>query len=557
MLESMDYAALNRMLESRVKELAARKPPRSRADHEKRLADQRLLLAKTLGLHPEPPRTELSARVTGVIARPGYRIEKIRYESRPNILVTAHLYLPEGPGPFPLILSPHGHFEFKKSTPVVQALGIGLSLLGFACLLVDSPGYSWDDNEQNERRAMGTHDDPWLTMGAPVQGQYVWDLVRGLDYCETRSEIDSKRVGITGCSGGGTATLYAFAYDERIQAAAPVCAATSMEIMPNNGCFCNHLPQVMDIGDRADVLAMRAPAPVCLIGASDDPEFPESGHHKSLEKLRAIYKPFKAQDAVRLEIVEGRHDYNRRMREAAYAFFAEHLQGKPRAGHLPEPRPLTDGQTNPYEAGTEPHDSPELLVTMPEERETQTLRAALEQKLKEPNPSEYEATKRLVPWPKYGPINLNVAMPDLILSDLGSTPTNDHTIELNPKELNIRMLIYLGLSPAEFMAQILHHNLPGRPETWESSALGTLSADPISSMIASVKTLVKSAEPAEPVKNVRAIGQFSSMVAAHFKLLRPNVEVEASFEPRSWQELYATQDVALLQPGARYLKWPF
>ncbi len=550
----MDHAALNRILEARVKDLAGKRPPRNRADHEKGLERQREILARTLGLYPEPPRTELNAQVTGTLQRDGYRVEKLRYESRKGVLVTAHLYLPEGEGPFPLVLSPHGHFQYKKSTPVVQALGIGLAALGFACLLVDSPGYSWDDNEQNERRVMGTHDDPWLTLGAPVQGQYVWDLVRGLDYCEARKEIDAKRVGVTGASGGGTATMYAFAYDPRIQVAVPVCAATSMEIMPNNGCFCNHLPGVMEIGDRSDVLAMRAPSPLCLIGASDDPEFPLAGHQKTFEKLQTIYKGYKAQDAVRLEIIEGQHDYNRRMREAAYAFFAEHLKGQPRRQHVPEPRPLTDGQTNPYEAGTEKHDSPELLVTAPADRQTKTMRSVLEEGLREPHPKEFVAEKRIAPWAKYGPAPFKVAMPDLILMDSGSGKADDHTLELRRTELNIRMLIYLGLSPAEFLAQILHMHLPGKPETWESDAL---TGDALSSMIASVRTLVKSAEPADPVKLVKAVGNFSSLVAMHFQLLRPGIEIDCTYQPTSWLELYETQDVGMLQPAARYLKWPF
>lgn len=550
----MDHAALNKILEARVKDLAARKVPRNQTEHKERIAIQRVQLAKSLGLHPAPPKTELNARVTGIIKRDGYRIEKLRYESRPGLLVTAHLYLPEKEGKHPLILSPHGHWEFKKCTPVVQARGIGLALLGFACLIVDSPGFSWDNNEQNERKTQGTHDDPWLTLGAPVQGLYVWDLVRGLDYCETRPEIDATKVGITGASGGGTATMLAFGFEERILAAAPVCAATSMEVMPHNGCFCNHLPGLMEVGDRSDLMAVRAPAPVCFIGATNDNEFPAAGHEKSAEKLRNIYAKYKAEDKVRLELVEGGHDYNRRMREAMYAFFSEHLKGEKHRSHIAEPRPLTDGGNNPFEAGTEKHDLPELLVTTSEERQTLTFRQILDKNLAEPYPADFDAEKRVAPWGKYGPFELKVASPDLILADEGAMPASDHTIELKPKELDIRLLIYLGLSPAEFVAQVLHLHLPGKPEGWEANALQ--GGDAISSMIASVKTLVKPSEAHEAIKNVRAVGQFSSMVAAHLKLLREGLEVQASFTPGGWQELYQTQNVALLQPGARYLKFP-
>lgn len=545
----MDYETLNRMLESRVKDLASARPPRRRLDHAERIRVQKVLLAKTLGLHPEPPRTELRAQITGTIHREGYRIEKLRYESRPGLLVTAHLYLPEKEGPHPLILAPHGHWEFKKSTPVVQAHGIGLALLGFACMIVDSPGKSWDDNDRNERRDIGTHDDPWLAMGAPVAGEYVWDLVRGLDYASTRPDIDMTKIGITGASGGGQAAMLAFAFDDRIAAAVPVCQCVSFESNVHYGCFCNHIPGAMEIGDRADLLAIRAPAPIMLIGASDDQEFPQEGHVKTFDKLRSIYKIYKKDELIRLEIVEGKHDYNRRMREAMYAFFAEHLQGQPKRGHIPEPRPLTDGSNNPYEAGTEPAMSDELLVTTPDQRTVVTFREILEKGFEEPYPEDFVAEKRLAPWAKYGRIELTPAA-EIVLADT-ATPG---ALTLDPDRLDIRLLIFLGLSPAEFVAQVLHLHLPGKPETWEPNALG---ADAISSMIASVKTLVKGAEEAKALKHVKAEGPFASMVAGHLHLLRPQVTIETSHAPKGWRELYETQNTALLQPNAKYLKWPF
>lgn len=548
----MDHEALNRMLEARVKDMAARRLPRNPAEHTERIASQRDALAKALGLFPAPPRTELHAAVTGTLDRDGYRIEKVRYESRPGVLVTAHLYLPVGEGPFPLVLSPHGHFEFKKSTPVVQARGIGLACLGFACLIVDSPGVSWDDNEQNERKAMGSHDDPWLGMGSPVAGQYVWDLVRGLDYCESRSDLDTKRVGITGASGGGQAAMLAFAFDDRISAAVPVCQCVSFETNARYGCFCNHVPGILGLGDRADVLAMRAPAPVMLVGASDDPEFPAEGHQKTLEKLKGIYRLHKSESNVRLELVEGKHDYNRRMREAMYAFFAQHLLGQHARGHLAEPRPLTDGVHNPYEAGTEPATSPDLIVTDPAERSTTTFRDLLERGLEEPYPDDFEADQRLAPWGKYGPLTLSVDSTEILLTERKDAE-GTNVIVLQPELLELRFALLSGMSLAECLAQILHLHLPGKPEGWEANALG---ADAISSMIASVKTLMKGTEqPAVAV--VRAEGEFASLVAAHLKKLRPALEIEASFEPGSWKDLYATGMDYLVQPGARYLKWPF
>ncbi|HVL39368.1 MAG TPA: acetylxylan esterase, partial [Fimbriimonadaceae bacterium] len=512
----------------------------------------RLVLEKALGLYPPPPRTALNASVTGVLSFEGYRLEKLRYESRPDVLVTAHLYLPEGAGPFPLVLSPHGHWVEKKATRWVQARAISLALYGFATLVIDSPGYSWE-NCDNEREGMGTHDDPFLAMGAPVTGQYVWDVSRGLDYCLTRPEVDGKRVGITGESGGGTTTIYAFAYDERIAAAVPVVAASSMETQPHNGCFCNHLPGIMNLGDRSDVLSLRAPAPVLIIGASDDPEFPPNAMSRTHAKLRETYSLFKAEEEARLEIVFGPHDYNRRMREAMLAFFLEKLKGEPRRPHVPELRPLVDGGSNPAPAGTLDAHDPALTVLPREARQTKTFREILRKSLDEPHPARIDAEGRLVPWAKYGRIEDLQPGNVLRLHDPGQQATAD-SIELPVGKLDLRSLIYLGLSVPEFLAQVLHYRMPGRPEGWEKRGLE--SGDALTAMIASVKTLVDRAAPEEAPERVLARGPVASMTAWFLRLLRPEILVEASDAPTAWQDILERGHRDLIQPGARYLAWP-
>src|SRR5262249_48315049 len=152
--------------------------------------------------------------------------------------------------------------------------------------------------------------------------------IRALDYLETRPEADMGRVGLTGASGGGLATTYAFAADERFGCAVPVCYATSLEVNPNNGCLCNHVPGTLQIGDRADGLAIRAPAPVLVIGASDDPEFPPEGTKRTGEKLEALWSLLGAPGAARWRIFESGHDYSRPMREAALGFLDLHLRGR-------------------------------------------------------------------------------------------------------------------------------------------------------------------------------------------------------------------------------------
>lgn len=549
----MEAKAINRLLELRIKDLAARTAAKSREDHRQRVQTDRDRLLKCLGLYPLPPRTQLEPKITGILQFPGYRLEKIAYRSRPGVPVTAHLYLPEGNGPFPVVLNPHGHWEFKKSSQVVQARGISLALQGFAALVVDSPGVSWDGNEQNERAGMGPHDDPFLCMGAPATGVYVWDLMRGLDYLETRPDVDAKRVGITGASGGGTAAMYAFAIDERISAAVPVCSAASMEDMPHNGCLCNHVPGVANLGDRSDILGLRAPAPLMLIGAAEDPEFPIEGMRRTYEKLKSIYKPYREEGKVRLELFEGKHDYNRRMREAMLAFFREHLMGERARPYVPESRPLTDGAEVPFEANTLPPQSPELQVLDWSERSGRTFRDLLMEALVEPYPEKIAESERLVRWGRFGRVGALEPRPNLRLADEARTQEPDWVI-LPWQEIDLRSCIYLGLSVPEVLAQLVHLLLPGGPEGWESVAL---SGDVVTSMIASMKTLVGSAHPETAPKSVVAEGPVSSMCAMFLKLLRPDLETKTSHSWKGWIDVANSGMPALVQPGARYLQWPW
>jgi dienelactone hydrolase len=339
-------------IESRVHAAAARALPANRAEAEARKTAGRAHLLRGLGLDPLPERTPLQARVTGVLDRDGYRIEKIAFQSRPDFWVTAHLYVPDGDGPFPVILNPHGHWGWKKTEPVVQARLIAQARHGYLALIVDSPGHSFEGGRPVERRQQGTHDEWRLSMSVgTATGVYVWDLMRALDYLEARPEADVTRVGVTGASGGGTATTYFFAADERLDCAVPVVYATSLEINPHNGCLCNHVPGTLRIGDRADVLALRAPAPVLVIGARDDGEFPPAGTELTGTKLRAIGDLYGAGDAARWLLFDGPHDYNRPMREAAMGFFDLHLRGRGDGTPVAEP-----------EAPTAPPDAAELVV---------------------------------------------------------------------------------------------------------------------------------------------------------------------------------------------------
>jgi cephalosporin-C deacetylase-like acetyl esterase len=365
-LEGRGEKMVHDWLASRMRAACSRPVPATREAFETERARRKREFMRSLGLDPLPPRTPLEAKITGTLERDTYTIEKLVYESRPDFPVTAHLYVPKGHKgeKLPVLVNPTGHWEHKKTEPTEQVRLIDEVRNGYLAIEVDSPGHSFEGEAKIERRGAGTHFDPRNIAGSVTADTiYVWDLVRALDYLETRPEADMSRVGITGVSGGGHATMFAFAADERFKCAVPVCYPSSFLDGWDNGCDCNHVPGYVQVGDRADVIGIRAPAPVFVIGAQDDPEFPPLGTQHTGEKLKAQWKVFGAEDKAWWKLYDGGHDYNQPMREAAIGFFDLYLKQKGDGAPVAE-LPMK----------TEPPEAAEMFCIGPQELKQTTMR---------------------------------------------------------------------------------------------------------------------------------------------------------------------------------------
>lgn len=374
-------------LMAKVKGKAARTLPTTRAALERDRTTQHKELLLALGLDPLPKRTPLNARITRVTRRKGYRVENLVFESRPNFPVTAQLYIPEGleGKKLPVIVNPIGHWKHKKAQTVVQSRMIFEALHGYLGVIVDSPGFSFEGDALVERRSAGTHFDLKLILGSTnATTVYIWDLMRVLDYLETQPEADMSRVGLTGASGGGLATVYAFAAEPRFKCAVPVVYASSLEVNPDNGCQCNHIPGTLQIGDRSDVLGLRAPAPVLIIGAAQDGEFPAAGMQRTGEKLKKLWGLYGAEADTDWRIFPGGHDYNQAMQELAIGFFDRHLRDQ--GDGSPVSRPPVDPVAE---------DDPQMFCQPDPPTRTETMRGIAEKLLARARPQNFAAFVRI------------------------------------------------------------------------------------------------------------------------------------------------------------------
>ena len=183
-------------------------------------------------IHGLPESNSLNSVVVKSFERDGYKVENLMFESQPDFWVTANLYIPtRGIGPFPGIISPCGHYPTARGYDEYQAAYVHFARNGFVVLAYDPIG-------QGERRQFWNPMTRVNEIGGPVTWEHslpgqlllligedlthyrVWDGMRAIDYLLTRPEVDGKRIGCAGHSGGGTLTKFITTMDERVQCAA-------------------------------------------------------------------------------------------------------------------------------------------------------------------------------------------------------------------------------------------------------------------------------------------------------------------------------------------------
>jgi len=227
-----------------------------------------------------PPKTELNARVTGVVERSAYRIEKVTFESRPGCMVTANLYIPRGlEEPAPCVLGTCGHMQEGKAGDLYQGFSQRLAHAGFVVLIYDPINQGERDQYHglSGREAVGGCCQAHNMMGKQLEllGEFfgmwrAWDGIRALDYLLGRPEVDQTRVGLTGNSGGGTMTTWLWAIEDRFTMAAPGCFVTTFLHNLENElpADCEQCPPgVLGAGlEMADFLIAGAPRPLLLLG---------------------------------------------------------------------------------------------------------------------------------------------------------------------------------------------------------------------------------------------------------------------------------------------------
>jgi hypothetical protein len=322
--------------------------PKTREAWEIRARELREQILVALGLWPMPERTPLNAVVHSPIDRDEYTVWKVYFESLPGHYVTGNLYRPK-PKPnvrqrFAGVLCPHGHwrngrFYEASDAEVKQQLASGaektengaryplqarcamLARMGCVVFHYDMVGYA--DSQGIAHRggfAQGAEVETQLRLQS-LMGLQTWNSIRALDFLFSLApEVDTKRIGVTGASGGGTQTFILSAVDDRVQVAFP---AVMVSMNMQGGCECENASLLRIGTNNVEIAALFAPKPLAMTGAND---WTKDIEQVGLPELRRIYGLYGAEDRVLAKYFPFPHNYNQVSREMMYHWFNRHLQ---------------------------------------------------------------------------------------------------------------------------------------------------------------------------------------------------------------------------------------
>jgi len=335
------------------------KPPQSLEEWSTRAKALRRRVKVANGIWPEPTRTPLNAKIYGKVERPGFTVEKVQFESLPGNIVTGSLFRPTHiKGKIPAVLCPHGHwsngrkydagvnrvrslivqgqerFESSGRNPQVARCA-QLARMGCSTFLIDMIGYA-DNNQISYQVAhrYGTIRPEFETKEnwgffspqaelrlQSIMGLQTWNCIRALDFLCALPEVDAKRIGITGCSGGGTQTILLGAVDPRPVVSFPQgMVSTSMQ----GGCTCENCSLLRIGHGNVELAGLFAPKPQGMTAAND---WTKEMATKGFPELKQLYTLYGAADKVQSkDLLQFPHNYNYVTRALMYNLFNKYLK---------------------------------------------------------------------------------------------------------------------------------------------------------------------------------------------------------------------------------------
>ena len=246
---------------------------------------------------------------------------RFTFASEDGYRIPCHLLLPVGVENPPVMICVQGHttgmhislgrekyakdrhwIENCDSDFCVRAVKEGFAAVALEQRNYGERGYSGEESPECHKETLVA-----FLMGRTTIGERVWDIMRLIDVLETdfKDRVDVKNVCLLGNSGGGTATAYAAALEDRLALAVPSCAMCSYEdsIGSLKHCECNYVPGIARYFSMSDLMAMACPKYFIQVSGIKDVGFLIDGAVQVYEQGRAAYEKNGA--AERCHLVQG------------------------------------------------------------------------------------------------------------------------------------------------------------------------------------------------------------------------------------------------------------
>jgi len=297
-------------------------------------AELRGTLRRLLGVDRMVP-APLNPRLTETVQRDGYRRERVEIDTEPGVTMPLYVLIPDGlQGAAPAVLAPHGHGSGGKLCPAgcVEVPGVAERIAlhnydygvqavrrGYVVFCPDARGFG----ERRESLYQGPGQlfesschqlaHMALPLGLTVAGMWAWDLMRLIDYVETRPETQGQPIGCIGLSGGGLQGIYLTALDDRVDLfvdSGYFYGVSDALIHLSGNCDCNYVPHLWENADMGDLGALIAPRPFLIeAGTKDGLNGPRGivNVQEQYEITRRAYALLGAEDRLAIDIFEGEH----------------------------------------------------------------------------------------------------------------------------------------------------------------------------------------------------------------------------------------------------------
>jgi len=232
---------------------------------------------------------------------------RFTFQSEKGYRVPCHLMLPDGVEKPPVMICLQGHSKgMHISLGRLKYDGDERSINGgdrdfcvraikegFAAIALEQRNFGECGGDENGPHCLESSMTA-LLMGRTTIGERVWDISRLIDVIETEfaDKIDINKICCMGNSGGGTATVYVAALEDRIALAMPSCSmcAFTASIAMKRHCSCNYVPKIAEYFDMGDLMAMACPKYFIQVSGVEDKDFLITGSEAVYEQGRRAYE---------------------------------------------------------------------------------------------------------------------------------------------------------------------------------------------------------------------------------------------------------------------------